>query len=281
MPKFSEINPKDFYISEKDKNKLKFKNVSLEKMIREFQEDLTDKNKNNLKFIKYVIKLIKDNNIKFPVLPEVANKIISLLNNDKADFNDYSEIIKSDPAITMKAIKLANSPAYRGLRDVSDINLAISRLGIDGIKELVLTDSINSIIFKNQSYRKQIDKIWRDSILTALLASEIAEVFKLNQSLLYTVSLVHKIGAILIFDIVEDFNKITDFDHYLEDDFALRVGKAFNKRLTVHILENWYFTKEQIVALKNYDIKPIPVSPIEHKILYYPIILLAAAFCTC
>ncbi len=266
--RFSEINPDNLEIGTADIVRLKPKNETLEKMVKEFQKDLTDENKGNLEFIKFVIKLIKNNDIEIPVLPEVANKIIALSGDENAEFSDYAEVVRNDPSITLKVIKLANSPIYRGLRDVSDISLALSRIGIDGIKEIVLTDSLNSIIFKNQEYKKHIDKIWKDSVLTALLASRISKYFKMNTSLIYTISLVHRIGSILIFDIVERFNKITDFEHFLKDDFALRVSRAFNKRLTVKILENWYFTRKQILSVKNYDIKPIPVSPPEHKILY-------------
>jgi hypothetical protein len=152
----------------------------------------------------------------------------------------------------------------------------MSRIGVTGLKEIVLTDSLNSIIFKNKCFIKHIEKIWEKSILTALLASRLASIFKINPSLTYTIALVHKIGSILIFDIVEKFNKITDFNNFLSDDFALRVGEAFNKKLTIKVLENWYFTKEQQIGVKNYNIKPIKVAPLEHKILYLSQIVIGA-----
>jgi len=266
--KFSELDPKTMELDPSKIIKLKTPRENLEKIILEFQKDLNLKNQNNLEFIKFVIKLLKENKINMPALPETANKLMKLSSNPQATFDDYSQIIKNDPLLTMKVIKLANSPLYRGLRDVSDISLALSRIGIEGIKQIILTDSLNSVVFKNQTYKKHIDKIWKDSLITALLASKTATLFNLNPSLIYTIALVHKIGSILIFDIVEEYNKKADFEHFLDDEFALRIGRAFNKRLTVKILENWFFTKEQIISVKNYDIKPIPVSPLEHKILY-------------
>lgn len=274
--KFSDIEPKNLGLSKSDISRLKPDIEHLEKIVKEFQQDLTTENKGNLKFIKFVIKLIKNNDIEIPILPEVANKILALSNNENSSFSDYADIVKNDPSTALKVIKLANSPLYRGLRDVSDIGLAMSRIGVNGIKEIVLTDSLSSMFFKNKIFKKHIDKIWKTSVLTALLASQIANFFKINPSLMYTISLVHKIGSILIFDIVERFNKTTDFEHYLSDDFALRVGNAFNKRLTVNILENWYFTQKQILSVKNYDIKPIPVAPLEHKILYLSQIVINA-----
>jgi len=277
--KFSEIDSGILTINgidEVDIKKLSIKDENLEKIVKEFQNDLTGKNKNNLKFIKFVIKTIKSNNLDIPVLPEIANKIIALSNDKNSGFSDYADVVSNDPLIALKVIKLANSPMYRGLRDVSDISLAMSRLGVDGIKELVLTDSLNSIVFKNIEFKKHIDKIWKDSILMALLSSRIANYFRLNPSLIYTASLVHRIGSILIFDIVEKFNQVSDFKHFLSDDFALRIGRAFNKRLTIKVLENWYFTKEQIIGVKNYDIKPVSVALLEHKILYLSRIIIGA-----
>jgi len=157
---------------------------------------------------------------------------------------------------------------YRGLRNVNDIEIAMSRIGVDGIHELVFSNSLKSIIFKNKKYQKHIQEIWMNSLITALIASKVAKELKLNSSIIYTTALVHKLGSVLIFDIINDFNKDADFIDYLHDDFALRIGLPFNKRLTVNILEKWGFNKKQVNSVKNYDISPVVVAELEHKILY-------------
>jgi len=248
--------------------KLNPENEKLEKLVLEFQNDLTDKNKSYLSFIKFTISLIKKHEIDLPILPHILNKIIELSNSEDSTFEDYANLVRTDPSITLKIIKLANSPLYRGLRDVSSVDLAISRVGIDGLKEVVLTDSLKEIVFKNNHYAELIGEIWENSIITALIAVRLSDFFDINSSKLYTISLVHRIGSVIIFDIIEKYNQKTDFENYISDDFVLRIGRTFNKRLTVNILTDWYFSQNQISSLKNYDIKPVPVARVEHKILY-------------
>jgi len=76
MAKFSEISLDSFGLVEIEK--LVPPKETLDKLVKEFQGDLRGENKNNLKFIKYVVSLIKKDNLKLPVLPKIANKILEL-----------------------------------------------------------------------------------------------------------------------------------------------------------------------------------------------------------
>ena len=180
MEKFSEVSLDSLGIGYKER--LMSKNEILATIVEEFKNDLNDENKNNLKFIKFVISIIKDKNINLPVLPQITNKILELSNDKNSTFNDYANVIRSDSSITLKVIKLANAPMYRATKNISDIELAMSRIGVDGLKEVVLVDSLKSIVFKNIEYTKYIEKIWKDSLLTALIASRLAKFFNTNSS---------------------------------------------------------------------------------------------------
>ncbi len=48
-------------------------------------------------------------------LPQVAQRIQQVFQNDQADAGKLVEILISDPAISGKLIKVANSPVYQGL----------------------------------------------------------------------------------------------------------------------------------------------------------------------
>ena len=57
--------------------------------------------------------LLKEANV--PTLPMVAQKLVELCNDDRADFSDFAQVIHSDPGLASRILRMANS-AFSGLR---------------------------------------------------------------------------------------------------------------------------------------------------------------------
>jgi len=82
-----------------------------------------------------------------PQIPKIYTILVEALENEKTTFNDIAEIISSDVAITAQILKTVNS-SYFGIRkDINSIPEAISFLGMDYIKSMVLT----SQLFRNNN----------------------------------------------------------------------------------------------------------------------------------
>ncbi len=222
-------------------------------------------NKKNLKFTNYLIELIESNKIELPVLPHVATKILQLSFNSKAEFTDYSNVVKSDSVIALKVIQLANSPLYRGLREITDLNLAISRIGIEGLKEIVIMLSMKMKVFNNKFYKAEVEKTWKFSLITALISSSLAQHLKISPSIYYTIGLIHDIGSIVLYSAVNNYRLKNE---EINSSFISRLSLSFHTKLSYLTLKKWEFKNEQLETVKNHHILPNISSSIDHKILY-------------
>ncbi len=247
---------------------LVYKWESGEEIIDSLLNEANDQTEGNVKFIEYLINLIDSEKLEIPMLPDIVMKIISLSENPDTEMSKYVDLIKSDQAIALKVIKLANSPLYKGLRDVNDLNLAISRIGINELKNLVLMLSLQSKIFKNKEFKDLIEEIWKTSLLTSILSSKLADYYSLSASNSYTIALTHDVGEIIVFNAVRGYEQFYKRKYKVDSFFVKRIAKSYHQEISAFTLAHWNFSKEQIDIVRNHHTPPIENSNEYHKLLF-------------
>ena len=75
-------------------------------------------------------------------LPEVTIKIIELVEDPKSTARDLHEVIKNDPALSVKVLKVVNSAFYGLPGQVASVDRAIILLGLSAVKNIAIAASI-------------------------------------------------------------------------------------------------------------------------------------------
>ncbi|MQY76409.1 MAG: HDOD domain-containing protein [Spirochaeta sp.] len=137
-----------------------------------------------------------------PVIPEVATRIMRIT-EDKLDisFKELEDIIKVDPGLTVKILRIANSALYARQREIKSLQMAITLLGFKNIKSLVMLVTASNVFTR---YKKTAfyQSFWKHSILSAFLAKHIAlRCNKKEQSEeVFLGALLHCIGRVAFFN---------------------------------------------------------------------------------
>jgi putative nucleotidyltransferase with HDIG domain len=137
-----------------------------------------------------------------PVIPEVAAKILSIA-EEKLDisFKDLEDIIKVDPGLTAKILKIANSALYARQREIKSLQMAITLLGFKNLKSLVLLVTASGTFsrFQNDPF---FQYFWKHSILTAFLARHMAIRCKRKEVAedCFIGALLHDIGQVALYN---------------------------------------------------------------------------------
>ena len=66
-----------------------------------------------------------------PTLPEVALKVREAAEDPNVGIPEMTKVIGNDAALTARIIKVVNSPLLRTNREITDLQMAIGRLGIN------------------------------------------------------------------------------------------------------------------------------------------------------
>ena len=64
---------------------------------------------------------------KLPVLPEVAQKIMTLIHDPLSDMDTLAKEIQRDPTMSLRLLRITNSPWYGGRSDVTDLSMACAQ----------------------------------------------------------------------------------------------------------------------------------------------------------
>lgn len=109
-----------------------------------------------------------------PTMPSLYGEIVSMLNSPNSSLKRIGEIISQDIGMSAKILQLVNS-AYFGLsREISNPVQAVSLIGMNTIKSLVLSIHIFSQVDPKTISGLSMDDLWNHNMLTGLFAKAIA-----------------------------------------------------------------------------------------------------------
>ncbi len=110
-----------------------------------------------------------------PTLPTVASEIITLTAREDTTLSDIANLVSKDIALSAKILKVSNSAFYSFAQQISSINQAVSILGINAVRSLVLSFSFLSMKGGKQKIHFNFEKFWKNSLACAVASKLILE----------------------------------------------------------------------------------------------------------
>lgn len=131
----------------------------------------TATNPNTAQVIKVALSRIGD----IATLPEVTSRIITVVDDPKSTARDLHNIIKNDPALAAKILKVVNSAFYGLPGQVSEIDRAIVLLGLSAVKNIAISASISRLFTADKiSDKFSARDIWKHSVAVGVAARQFA-----------------------------------------------------------------------------------------------------------
>ncbi|MDP2861804.1 MAG: response regulator [Desulfobacterales bacterium] len=109
-----------------------------------------------------------------PSIPSLYIEVVEQLNLPECSIRRVGETIANDLGMTAKILQLVNSAFFGIPRHVSDTTQAVSFLGLDTVKALILSIGIFSKFEQSASFHFEIEPLLRHSIKTGAIAKEMA-----------------------------------------------------------------------------------------------------------
>jgi HD-like signal output (HDOD) protein len=186
--------------------------------------------------------LIEDTII-IPSLPEVAYKIQQVFNSNDANADKVAQVLLTDPVMTGKLIRIANSALYRGVAQIDTLQAAVVRLGMDTIYKLVMTYAMNELFESRSGYvSKRMHQLSTHSRKVAAIAHVLAEKSKkFDPETAMLAGLVHDLGVIVILNYIDLHNEDLSDTQRLEQTIA-----TMRPQITGMLMQKWNFTEEII-----------------------------------
>jgi len=207
------------------------------------QEEESSDFENQLSY-QFIEDLEKDRLV-LPSLPEVAIRISKALEDNVSDAGTIAAMIQTDPVITAKLIKAANSALYGRSTPVETCTGSVIRLGSDVTHKLVLSYSLRELFCsKSALLHKMMKDLWKHSTKVGAICYVLATHNKrFNPEHAMLIGLLHDIGVVALLNYANDFPDEVNKPGVI--DQAIRFLRAQTGSL---ILRKWGFPMEFVVS---------------------------------
>src|SRR3954471_10878630 len=145
-----------------------------------------------------------DDSLELPPPPQIATEVMRLTRSDDTDdFADtngaeLAKLIQRDVALASQVMRVANSALYARRSPVVTLPQAIAWLGMREVRAITFAIAVQGQVFASTYFRKEMTELWRESVITALFAQEVARLKRRNVESAYLCGLLHRVGMAII-----------------------------------------------------------------------------------
>jgi len=133
--------------------------------------------------------------------PEVFTRITQALDDPLKNIKDTAAIIEQDPSLTARLLKIVNSAFFGFPASIKTVDHAISILGDNEVRMLVMTTSVVEKFSSMPNSILDMREFWAHSLKTALFAKFLADNHPKKRQLAsaFISGLLHDIGRLILY----------------------------------------------------------------------------------
>jgi len=187
---------------------------------------------------------IKDNKLSLLTPPDLLLEVRSFATNTNSSIEDFSNLVKRDPNISGRLIKVANSALLGARIHVTSVKAAISRLGSTKVQSLVtsLVIAQNFLQSKTHGLEDYFDHAWQQSNNVAAISYALAITkTKLDPEQALLAGMVHNIGVLPIVLRLNQISSLKQDTKLLIQVAGIVIPKLYPAAGKL-ILNNWNFS---------------------------------------
>lgn len=166
-----------------------------------------------------------------PTLPQVATRLIGMINNPLTSASDVAFIVGQDLSLSAKMLRLANSAFYGIPRSITSIGNAVVILGLKVINTMVLSLTVFDMFPEDKRSAALFNRkaFWIHSLSCGLIAkfltTRIRKVVLFDPEEAFCAGLLHDIGKVVM-------------EQYLHEEFHQALDYALLNRFPIFEAEN-------------------------------------------
>jgi HD-like signal output (HDOD) protein len=203
-----------------------------------------------------------------PSLPALYMEILGEIQAPNSSFRKVGELIARDVSMTAKILQLVNSAFFGLARRVASPQDAVSLLGYDTVKALVLSAKVFSQFELKRIPGLWLDALWRHSLETSLFTRGIGTAEKLprkSQDEAFTAAILHDLGKLILAqnfpdDYAEVLTQASRQPDPLWEIETERFG-ASHAELGAYLMGLWGIGDEVVSAIAHHHQLPPAATP--------------------
>ncbi len=189
-------------------------------------------------------------------IPQVALKILRLIDEEEYDIKMLTEEIRKDQVISARTLKLCNSVIFAGSNKIESLDHALVYIGLQMLVKLVISASVdNYFSHAGSGYSLCKGGLFHHAIGTAIISEKLAALTgRIKPGLAYTAGLLHDIGKVVLDQYVSSayplfYRKLNDEDRSFSDTEKSILG-IDHTEIGSNLARKWSFPESLIDVIR-------------------------------
>lgn len=204
-------------------------------------------------FVRNLAAELTTGRVDLPSYPDVAIRVRQVLSDDDVTNDRIARVIASDAGLATRMLVMANSAALsRGGRPLTDLKLAVTRIGHDNVRSAALAYALAQIRAARalEHIRVELARLWEASTLVAALSRVIAvRTRAANPDEAMLAGLLHNVGSVYILARADRHSQLFSSEELRSEiicQWQAHIGKA--------IAQNWGLPERVAEAIGDQEV---------------------------
>lgn len=194
-----------------------------------------------------------------PSLPSIFGEFNVMVNSPSVSPRKVAALIKKDQGMVIKVVKLTNAVLHGKREEITDIQNAVTYLGLSKLKRVILQISLSRMFTFGPTHIPDFDPVvfWEHSLGAAYFADQLAVSLKFppNEDF-YLAGLMHDVGKKMLYRCYPDkfeevvFTQTNDLISDLEAE--IEVLGLDHTDIGAYFAKSWRFSNPIINAIKHH-----------------------------
>ena len=182
----------------------------------------------------------------------MALKLVELASDEDCPASELADLIKQDPSLAVRLLKLANSAFFPSGRPVTTLEQAVVKVGFQRLRLMALSLSLRDTFPMGSVGNLDYEKFWRSSLYRALLAKAVAQRLRTcDPEEAFLSGLILEIGILVLFSSVSGEGREWPLEMGpLETALAWERGEfgVDHRRIGEMVLKKWRFPESMVAC---------------------------------
>ncbi len=193
---------------------------------------------------------------RMPAFPKSVQKILELTRDVNCSPKDLVQVIDKDPVVTVKILRVVNSPYYSLSKQVTSIGHAVVYMGFNSVKNLALSVAAIGMLPKDNAAGFDAQQYLLHSLATASIAKQLAlRVDDADPTDCFIAGLLHDFGKVVFAQFMPaEFRKALELSQADGSSLHLALREVVgvdHAMVGAMLVEKWRFAAPLVETIRH------------------------------
>jgi HD-like signal output (HDOD) protein len=197
-------------------------------------------------------------------LPDIYWQLKEILDSHDYSMQDVAQLIVYDPGMTARMLRIVNSAYFGFASKIETVNHAVSILGVQQIRDLVLATAIADALGDYECEHLDVKQFWLRSVYRAIAARNLAGVCSLmDGERMFVAGLLSGIGHLIMYQSIPVLAQQAQREADASEKPLHRVERDLigfdHAQVASALMKNWQLP-DSLVAVIEHHLEPDPAA---------------------